>query len=86
MVQAGETIIPGHALTVGDWPHQVIPEQVPNPGDIFYSASRFYRGPDRHSVDVLQLTYDDRNGRFPWEAECEEPDAQPRPGTYRADG
>lgn len=85
MVQAGETIIPGHELTVGTWPHRVIPEQVPNAGDIVFSANRFYRRPDRHSVAVLQLTYDDRNGRFPWDEGFEDPDAQPRPGTFRAD-
>jgi hypothetical protein len=84
MVQAGDTIIPGQALTVGTWPHQIIPERVPNPGEIVYSANRFYRRPDRHSVDVLQLTYDDRNGLFPWKEGFEDPDAQPRPGTFGA--
>jgi len=60
-VQDGETILPGHGLTVGNWPHQIIPEQVPNPGDIVYSANRFYRRLDRHSLDVLRLSLHHRD-------------------------
>jgi Domain of unknown function (DUF4262) len=47
-------------------------------------ANRFYLRPDEASVPVLQLTYDDRPGRFPWEPGYAVPDMQPRPGTFRA--
>ena len=58
----GWSIEYGMELTVGTWPHKVIPEEVTNPGEIVLTANRFYRRPDRYSVAVLQLTYDDENG------------------------
>jgi len=36
------------------------------------------------SVPVLQLSYDDTAGRFPWEEGYATPEMQPRPGTFRA--
>jgi len=33
---------------------------------------------------VLQLSYDDTNGKFPWDEGHEAPDLQPRPGTFQA--
>lgn len=83
-IRAGEALLPGVELTVGNWPHRVIPEQVPNPGEIVLSANRFYQRPDECSVPVLQLTYDDENGRFPWDQGFSNPGSQPRPGSFRA--
>jgi hypothetical protein len=83
-VRAGETIMPGDLLTFEQWPHRIIPEPVPNPGEILLAANRFYLRPPRHSVVALQLSYDDPAGRFPWEAGYAAPHMQPRPGTFRA--
>ncbi len=83
-VRAGEALLPGQLITFHDWPHRIIPESVPNPGDIVFSANDFYRQPDKHSVPVLQLTYDDTEGRFPWDDGYAAPEMQPRPGTFNA--
>ena len=83
-VRAGETIMPGDLVTFEQWPHRIIPEPVPNPGEILFAANRFYQRPPRHSVTALQLSYDDPTGRFPWEADYAAPHMQPRPGTFRA--
>ena len=83
-IKAGETLVPGMELTVGTWAHRVIPEELPNPGEIVLGANRFYRRPDRHSVPVLQLSYDDENGRFPWDEGFTNSESQPRPGTFGA--
>ena len=40
---------------------------MPNPGEIVLGANRHYDRPPFMSVPVLQLSYDDRSGRFPWE-------------------
>jgi len=83
-VRNGEALLPGQLVTFDWWPHRVIPEVVPNPGDIVFTANDFYQRPDEYSVPVLQLSYDDTAGRFPWEEDCAAPDMQPRPGTFRA--
>jgi uncharacterized protein DUF4262 len=83
-VRSGEPLLPGQLLTFRAWPHRVVPEEVPNPGDIVFRANDFYRRPDAASVPVLQLTYDDTAGRFPWDADYAAPGRQPRPGTFRA--
>ncbi len=63
----------------------MVVEQVPNPGDIVYGANRHYRRPDEASVPVLQLTWDDGAGRFPWDDGYSVPaSVQPRPGSFRA--
>lgn len=80
----GDVLIPGIMITFEHWPHRVIPEDVPNAGDIVFSANRFYQRPSYASVPVLQLSYDDTAGRFPWEAGYSAPAMQPRPGTFRA--
>ena len=66
-VRAGEALLPGRLIRFRNWPHRIIPESVLNPGDIVFSANDFYRRPDKHSVQVLQLTYDDTEGRFLWD-------------------
>lgn len=77
-------VIPGQMLQFEDWGHQVIPEEVPNAGEIVFSANRFYQRPAESSVPVLQLTYNDHDGRFPWDSSYSNQELQPRPGTFRA--
>jgi len=83
-IQGGGEMLPGMLLTLGDWPHRIIPEPVPNPGDIVLWANSHYRRPSEYSVPVLQLTYDDAEGRFPWDEGYATPESQPRPGTFIA--
>lgn len=83
-VQAGEPLLPGQMVTFDEWPHRIVPEPVPNPGEIVFDANRFYQRPDEFSVPVLQLSYDDTEGRFPWEDDYATPERQPRPGTFSA--
>ena len=84
-VRGGSDIVPGELLEFAGWSHRVLVESVPNPGEIAFAANRFYQRPDAVSVDVLQLTYDDRNGRFPWEDGYENAVwIQPRPGAFAA--
>ncbi len=83
-VRDDAAVIPGQLLEFEHWGHRVIPEEVPNPGEIVFSANRFYQRPAEASVPVLQLSYDDDMGRFPWEDAYSEPERQPRPGTFRA--
>jgi hypothetical protein len=84
IVREDGALIPGQMLSFDQWEHRVIPEEVPNPGDIVFTANRFYERPDEYSVPVLQLSYDDINGRFPWEEGYSHPESQPRPGTFQA--
>jgi hypothetical protein len=83
-VLAGEALLPGRLLEFEQWAHRVIPEVVPNPGEVVFAANRFYQRPDEASVPVLQLSYDDCDGRFPWESGYSHPERQPRPGTFHA--
>jgi uncharacterized protein DUF4262 len=83
-IRSGEDVVPGQLITSENWPRRVIAEEVPNPGEIVFAANRHYRRPPEHSVPVLQLSYDDEAGRFPWEPGFAEPQLQPRPGTLRA--
>lgn len=83
-IRAGEDLLPGVVITFDEWAHRVIPEPVPNPGEIVFAANRYYERPAEHSVPVLQLSYDDKAGRFPWEPGYAAPAMQPRPGTFRA--
>lgn len=75
-VRRGEALLPGMMIEFHHWPHRVIPEVVPNPGDVVFSANSFYGRPDEYSVPVLQLSYDDANGHFPWEEGYEAPEMQ----------
>jgi len=83
-VKAGGTLVPGVLLTLPQWPHRIVAEAIPNPGEIVLGANRHYRRPPEASVPALQLSYDDVDGRFPWEAGYAAPELQPRPGTWRA--
>ncbi len=84
-VRAGEVLVAGMVLGFGtDWPHRVLVEDVPNPGEIAFAANRYYQRPNEASVPLLQLTYDDRDGRFPTDDGYSNPDwVQPRPGDWR---
>jgi Domain of unknown function (DUF4262) len=83
-IRAGEDLLAGQLITFERWPHKIVPEDVPNPGEIVLSANRFYQRSAGVSVPVLQLTYDDKAGRFPWDPGYAAPGMQPRPGTFRA--
>lgn len=84
-VQGGANLLPGELLTFPDWPTRIVVEAVPNPGQIVFAANRHYQRPDEASVPVLQLTWDDRNGKFPWDEGYSVPTSvQPRPGTFTA--
>jgi len=84
-VRAGEDLRAGQVLSFAGWRHRVAVEVVPNPGEIVFAANRYYDRADEHSVPVLQLTYDDRDGRFPWEDGYDTAAwLQPRPGAFRA--
>jgi hypothetical protein len=83
-VREGAALLPGQLITFDNWPHRIIPEAVPNPGEILLGANAYYQRPDEYSVPALQLSYDDKEGRFPWEAGYANPAMQPRPGTFAA--
>jgi hypothetical protein len=84
-VKAGEQFLPGMLITFDVWPHRLTVEELPNPAAILFGANRHYGRPDEASVSALQLTHDDIEGRFPWDAGYSIPSwIQPRPGTYTA--
>jgi hypothetical protein len=83
-IRDGEALLPGRLITFEEWPHRIIPESVPNPGEIVLQSNRFYLRPDEYSVPVLQLSYDDSEGRFPWDEGYGAPEMQPRPGSFQA--
>ncbi|HSJ35935.1 MAG TPA: DUF4262 domain-containing protein [Acidimicrobiia bacterium] len=83
-IMTGANLLPGQLITFDKWPHRVVPEEVSNPGDIVFTANRFYQRPNEASVPVLQLSYDDDAGRFPWEEGHSEPERQPSTGTFSA--
>lgn len=83
-VRRGDNLLPGQLLELPQTHHRFLIEEVPNPGEIVFGANDFYQRPDQLSVPVIQLTYDDGNGAFPWDDGYPVPEAQPRPGTFRA--
>ena len=84
-IKDGETLMPGIEIGFDESAgRRVIPEPIPNPGEIVFEANRFYQRPAEFSVPVLQATYSDEDGRFPWDRGCSHPERQPRPGTWRA--
>jgi hypothetical protein len=83
-VMDGQNLIAGALLSFEDWPHSMVPEVLPNPGEILMTANRYYQRPAHASVPALQLSYDDKAGRFPWQEGYAAPDMQPRPGTWSA--
>jgi len=85
MVADGRDLVPGEFVAWEGWAGRLYVEVCPNPGEVLFSANRFYRRPDDHSVPAFQLTWPHRDGTFPWEPghPCG-PECQPRPGTWRA--
>lgn len=84
-VRAGANLLPRRVIELSSWDRRVVTEQVPIPGAIVYAANSFYRKIGDESVPVLQLSYDDLTGRFPWEAGYDDrAGEQPRPGTVLA--
>jgi hypothetical protein len=81
----GEQFVPGQVVDFKGWRHRAMLEEVPNPGQIVFAANRFYQRPAEASVPVLQLTLDDRSGKFPWEDGCAwTAMQQPRPGKFKS--
>ena len=81
----GRNLVPGEVIVDDEGTNILTVEVLPNPGEVLFSANRFYERPDEYSVPALQLTWADAAGSFPWDpAWAYEPDRQPRPGTWRA--
>lgn len=83
-IRAGEVLLPNFVVTFDDNAWKIVPEVVPNPGEILFVANSYYDRPPWASVPALQLSYDDREGHFPWEPQYAAPRMQPRPGTFDA--
>lgn len=84
-VRTGAQLGHGELLTFDRWVHRVELREVPNPGEILFTANEFYLRPDWASVPALQVIWDDRNGRFPWDdGYALPPGVQPMPGSFRA--
>jgi Domain of unknown function (DUF4262) len=85
LVAGGRDLVPGELLTFPDRPDGLAVEELPNAGEVLFVANRHYRRPDEHSVPAFQLTWQHRDGTFPWDADHPfGPACQPRPGTWRA--
>lgn len=85
LVLDGARLSPGEALTLPCWDRRILLEEVPNPGDIAFGANRHYQRPAEASVPLLQLTYSDARGRFPWDSRYSgSRRRQPRPGEWDA--
>lgn len=85
MVADGRDLVAGELLTFAEWGGRLVVEELPNPGEVLFGANRFYERPPEYSVPAFQLTWDHRDGLFPWDEgyRCG-PECQPRPGTWRA--
>ena len=79
----GEDFMPGQVLQMAG--RDLLVEEVPNSGMIFYEVHDYYQRPPWEPVEAYQLTWADARGRFPWD-EGHDPGrwGQPRPGEYRA--
>jgi hypothetical protein len=84
-IRNGSNVVPGTVIDLPRAGRSVVAEEVPNPGDIVFTANRHYQRPDEVSVPVLQLTWDDEAGCFPWDSEYSlSAWLQPRPGEFAA--
>ena len=85
MVAGGRVLVPGESVAREGWPGRLHVEVCPDPGEVLYSANRFYRRPAECSVPAYQLAWSHPDGTFPREPgyPCG-PACQPRPGTWRA--
>ncbi len=84
LVVDGRDLVPGEVLRDDDGVPVITVEVVPNPGEILFSANRFYQRPDEYSVPAFQLTWALDGGIFPWDEGYCDPGCQPRPGTWSA--
>jgi hypothetical protein len=85
LVRDGDQLVPGQVLEDDDGTPVITVEELPNPGDVLFSANRFYERPDEFSVPALQLIWALDGGIFPWDDDYpHDPDCQPLPGTWRA--
>lgn len=76
-------LMPGQEVVVDGLTALV--EELPNPGEVVLAANFFYARPPEFSVPAHQLTWADREGRFPWdEGHLAGSWWQPRPGELRA--
>ena len=84
-VRRGDQLVVGELVSFTAWSHRVLIEGSPNPGEIAFTANAHYQRPSEATVPVLQLTYDDRAGRFPWDdGYAVGAWIQPRPGSFTA--
>jgi Domain of unknown function (DUF4262) len=44
-IRKGANLVPGELITFDDWPHRIVPEELPNPGGILFAANRFHARP-----------------------------------------
>jgi hypothetical protein len=86
VVADGRNLVAGELLAWPDWADiRLVVEELPNPGEVVLVANRFYERPAEYSVPAYQLTWAFPDHCFPWEGDGpDEPDVQPRPGTWRA--
>ena len=86
IVADGRDLVAGELLAWPDWADiRLVVEELPNPGEVVLAANRFYERPADYSVPAYQLTWAFPDHCFPWEGNGpDEPDVQPRPGTWRA--
>ena len=86
LVADGRDLVAGELLDWPDWPGlRLVVEELPNPGEVVLVANRYYERPAEYSVPAYQLTWALPEHCFPWEGDGpDEPDVQPRPGTWRA--
>ncbi|MGY1688607.1 DUF4262 domain-containing protein [Geodermatophilus sp. SYSU D01105] len=85
LVTGGRDLVPGEFVSCAGWAGRLYAEVCPNPGEVLFSANRFYRRPPEYSVPAYQLTWPHGDGTYPWEPghPCG-PACQPRPGRWRA--
>jgi hypothetical protein len=85
LVVEGRNLVPGEVFPDDAGQDILAVEVLPNPGEILFSANRFYERPDEFSVPAFQLTWADVDGIFPWDPRYAfGTERQPRPGTWRA--
>ena len=85
-VRSGVALLPGQLVTFEDWPRRVIRKTSPTRGRSCSTPTATTGGRRTAPVPALQLTYDDEEGRFPWDDGYATPELQPRPGTFTASG
>src|SRR5262249_48002460 len=84
-VRGGRPVVQGELITFPDWSHRVHALPLVNPAEVLYAANRFFGRPDHDSVPGLQLVWDDKAGRFPWEPDYSVPRGlRPLPGRFHA--